>query len=69
MAQVHQNKIDKSIEIKVVVTEQYNNNDEAQLKENIKRLIGNEKEFIVRKCKYEELDYNNQKKYKLIIKK
>lgn len=68
MAQIYQSIKDKSIEVKLVVKNTFNQMNERQLKENIIRMIGNEIPIRFTTCNENDLVYNKSKKYQLIIK-
>ncbi len=68
MAQVHQYNVEKPIEIKLVTSPAFGQDDENQLKANFIRMVGENMQLMFTYCSREDLTYSANQKYKLIIK-
>lgn len=68
MAQIYQSISDKSIEIKLVVNQAFNQLSEIKLKQNLIRMLGTETPTRLTICNESELILHKNKKFRLIIK-
>ncbi len=67
MAQIHQYGLDKPLDIKLVVDDQFSDSNKMQLEFNLRKMIGNDREFQFFFCRNEDLTYSNNEKFNLII--
>jgi phenylacetate-CoA ligase len=68
-AQIHQYNVQDPIEIKVVATPAFTQENEDQLRANLIRMIGTDMEIKFTYCTREDLTYSANQKFNLIIKR
>ena len=67
-AQVHQYNVNKPIEVKMVVTDDFGNDDLSFFKSKFVKMIGKEMQYFITYCKWDDLTFFSNNKFKLIIK-
>ena len=68
MAQIHQQDVLNPLIIKLVVENEFSNEDENHLKFNLRKMIGKNMQMIFQYCNKDDLHYFNGDKFKLIVK-
>jgi hypothetical protein len=68
MAQVHQYAIDSPLEIKLVVSNGFDNYQLNVLKSKFSKMVGKDANFFITYSKFEDLTFSKSQKFSLVIK-